>query len=395
MYKKPSLPSELEPIRKAALRALGPVQPADDKTQADKNFLFDAKRSEAGRSLPPYYLVYFLLVDLLGFKNLGQFEKVSWSVPVDFQGRAYLIEHRKFGLGVFVQDLDRDEDDARKIVLHIKKAVKAARPFFEWLAEQAAEASALNVTNNSDALFKRFGYFLDAYKKKAQEAQDRKDEKIVEEGKTSGGGTWTSISYPAFALRAEAHWLALAAIEAFFSWTEHVFIHIGILKGELTTGKDVARLAEADWSAKFKCGFDLSDPTSKGFFDQLVEIRRGLRNFVAHGAFGKDGQAFKFHSGAGAVPLLLPHRRNSQRFIFGGGLAFDHDSAVKAIEAFIEHLWADDREPAKLYLESQLPVILSMATDGRYSAAMASVEDMKQLVDHLSHEFDRAANMDW
>ncbi len=395
MSKKQSLPLQLEKIRKAALRALGPVQPANDKTEADKNFLFDAKRSEAGRSLPPYYLVYFLLVDLLGFKNLGQFEKVSWSVPVDFQGRAYLIEHRKFGLGVFVQDPDRDEDDARKIVLHIKKAVKAARPFFEWLAAQAADASALNVTNNSDALFKRFSYFLDAYKKKAQETDDRKDEKIIKEGKSPDGGTWTSISYPAYALRAEAQWLALAAIEAFFSWTEHVFIHIGILKGELTTGKDVARLAEADWSAKFKCGFDLSAPTSKGFFDQLVEIRRELRNFVAHGAFGKDGQAFKFHSGAGAVPLLLPHRRNSRRFIFGGGLAFDDGSALKAIEAFIEHLWADDREPAKLYLESQLPVILSMATDGSYSAAMASVEDMKQLVDHLSHEFDRAANMDW
>ena len=89
--KKP-IPAELESVREAARQALGPISPVSDVTHADKEFLFNAKRSEAGRSLPPYYLVYFLLVDLLGFKNFGQFEKVSWSVPIDYQGSAFLIE---------------------------------------------------------------------------------------------------------------------------------------------------------------------------------------------------------------------------------------------------------------------------------------------------------------
>ena len=109
--------------------------------------------------MPPYYLVYFLLVDLLGFKNLGQFEKISWSVPIDYQGKAFLIEHRKFGVGVFVHDLDKDEGAALDIVTHIKKATKAAEPFFDWLADKAVEASSVNVTNNSDTLFARFTYF--------------------------------------------------------------------------------------------------------------------------------------------------------------------------------------------------------------------------------------------
>jgi hypothetical protein len=92
--KKP-LPPKLELVRQTARRALGPVVPATDQTVADKEFLFKAKRTNAGRALPPYYLFYFLLIDLLGFKNLGKFEKVSWSVPIDFKGRAFLIEHRK------------------------------------------------------------------------------------------------------------------------------------------------------------------------------------------------------------------------------------------------------------------------------------------------------------
>jgi hypothetical protein len=29
----------------------------------------------------------------------------------------------------------------------------------------------------------------------------------------------------------------MAAIDAFFSWTEHMFIHLAILNGRITTGK--------------------------------------------------------------------------------------------------------------------------------------------------------------
>ena len=65
MGSKTSLPPELDPVRDAARRALEPITPATKQTRADKNFLFDAKRTEAGRNLPPYYLVYFLLVELL------------------------------------------------------------------------------------------------------------------------------------------------------------------------------------------------------------------------------------------------------------------------------------------------------------------------------------------
>jgi hypothetical protein len=50
----------------------------------------------------------------------------------------------------------------------------------------------------------------------------------------------------------DASWLALAAIEAFFGWTEHVFIHLAILQGRVTSGAEVVEIAEADWATKFK-----------------------------------------------------------------------------------------------------------------------------------------------
>jgi hypothetical protein len=52
----------------------------------------EGARSNAGRSLPPYYLVYFLLVNLLKFNDLGQSEKVSYSIPVEFNGTILMVE---------------------------------------------------------------------------------------------------------------------------------------------------------------------------------------------------------------------------------------------------------------------------------------------------------------
>ena len=133
------LPPELESVRQASHRTLGAIRPATEDTLAEENFLFTSTRLEASSKLPAYYLVYFLLVELLGFENLGQFEKIFRSIPIDFQGRGFLIEHRKFGIGVFGRDLKEDQEAALQIVISIQKAVKAARPFFDWLTNEAVD----------------------------------------------------------------------------------------------------------------------------------------------------------------------------------------------------------------------------------------------------------------
>lgn len=390
-----NIPKRLEATRKVALRAIQPIRSADKNTKADKMFLFNAQRTNAGRNLPPYYLVYFLLVNLLAFRNTGQWEKVAWSVPIDFEGKVYLIEHRKMGLGIFAHSAKEEEVQASKIANLIKKGVKAATPFFKWLADKAVKDSKLNVMNKSSSLFDRFEYFLGMYRKVSKEAVERADEKHVEK-KEYDGGSSTIIHMPATELRKNAEWLALSAIDTFFSWTEHVLIHIAILRGEVTTGLEVANLTGADWQVKFKKALDVNDHVTKKLFDKLVLIRRQLRNYMAHGAFGKRGKAFTFHSDAGAVPVLLPHQVGQHRFTLTGNLGFDEAAAIEVIGSFISHLWSGKREPAQIYIqESGLPLILPMANDGTYRNAMNSVEDMYQFVECMTHQFDRAVNMDW
>jgi hypothetical protein len=391
-----AVPQDFAEIQRAALEAIAPIRPTDDKTKARKDTLFSARRSRAGQMLPEYYLVYFLLVELLGFRNLGKFEKLAWSVPIDFGGKAYLIEHRKFGIGVFVQDPEIDEPACEQIVKLINQGVEAAKPYFAWLAEQAVRGSKLNVVNESSDLFSRYQYFLKKYRDIWDEAERRSEDKVAERGTASDSSQWTSVSFPAHALRKQSQWMAQASIEAFFSWTEHVFIHLAILTGKARTGSDVATLAVSSWYKKFACALDLDDDHTKDLCEKLSTIREQLRNFMAHGAFGKRGEAFRFHSGAGAVPVLLTEERGHYGVTIDGGIAFDESSALKVIEEFIAHLWSGQREPARIYIqESGLPLVLTMANDGTYLSAMRSTAAMDEFVRDLSQQFDNAANMDW
>lgn len=155
-------------------------------------------------------------------------------------------------------------------------------------------------------------------------------------------------------------------------------------------------MAESGWDAKFKSALDVQEPKTKAFFDKLISIRRQLRNFAAHGSFGKEGEAFSFHSGAGAVPVRLAHQTGHPRFSLSGERAFSEAEAIETIERFIAHLWSGPREPAFLYIQkSGLPIILTDAADGTYRSAMQSVEDMQAFLEVLVYKFDQAANMDW
>ena len=368
------LPAHLSPVRERALKALGPVCSATPPANAhEPRSLSLASRTSAGRELPQYYLIYFLLIDFLEFPSLGIDEKTAWTVPVMVHNRLYAIEHRKMGLGIFAPCLDENatqsgkptadqEADARLIRTHIDRAVKAAEPYFNWRAKQAVYGQALNVVNRSPQLFRRYQFF--------------RNQSSIES------------AVP------ETQWYAHAAIDAFFSWTEHIFVHLAILQAKAVTGTTVSNLARANWPAKYKNAIGPDDNASKLHYDRLIEIRRQIRNFSAHGAFGKQGEAFQFHSGAGAVPVMLT-RDVQCEYALTSAKTFDDHAVLVELDDFIKHLWDGPLAPAKLWLDSGLSTILSLAADGTYSNAMETQGDMQELVDYWEFEQDRAANMDW
>lgn len=383
---------DIEEIRRRTQKAIEPLKQAEPNAATYQQLFMSAKRMDAGRALPPYYLIYFLLVDFLGFRNNGQEEKTAWSVTVEFEGTPFLIDHRKFGLGIFGMDSPETEATAERVATCLHRAVKAAQPYFDWRAEVAASQSHLNVVNRSGYLLDHVHFHLGLYDARVAEAEVRKDEVIKTQVDPNA---WTTHR-PSYDLLREARHYAIAAIEGFFSWTEHVFIHIAILRGVLSTGKEVGDLARAEWAVKYKAALDVTDAADKRFYDELVALRRQFRNFVAHGSFGKDGEALQFHSGAGAVPMLLPHKRSKTVYRFGSGIDFRPEPSIALIKSFTEHLWTGTRSPAKTYVQDyQHPAILTYVADGTYASAMRSDADMEEFASFLAHRMDAAANMDF
>ncbi len=396
----PLLVADVDKIREAALRAVSPIKPPDSNAQVRK-LLWEVLRTKAGRGLPHYYLVYFLLVELLRFPNLGKFEKIAWSVPIDFKGTIYLVDHRKFGVGVFCESPDSHEDEAKRIVSLISRGVKVADSFFRSLADEAVRQSRVNVKNNSSLLFQRYEHLRDKFHETRAEATARKDEvkTDIRADQVSGASNPIKLvehKFPAFKLMREAKWIGIAAIDAFFAWTEHVFIHLAIIQGRVTTGDEVAGLIGAEWQEKYKQALDITNKDSKRFYDSLGTLRRQIRNYMAHGAFGKQGEAFSFHSGAGAVPVMLDEIRGMRRFSLSGAAEFEEQIALSTIEEFIAYLWSGPRRPARTYIQdADLPLILTFASDGTYKGAMQSVKDMERFAHGLVRGFDNAGNMDW
>jgi hypothetical protein len=386
------IPSQFDRVQEVALKAIQPIRTADLQSY------FYGKRTTAGRNLPPYYLVYFLLIELLKFPHLGKAEKVAWSIPLSFNDNIFVIEHRKLGLGVFVPESGDHEAAAAEIVRLVHRGVSAAEPFFEWIADEAVKSSELNVINRSESLFGRFEFLLEQHNSLSNEALARTGERQVEEKVSDDGKrTTTTVRFPEFELQLKAKWLALSVIEAFFSWTEHVFIHLAVLRGSIFTASEVSDLASAEWKTKFDRAVGAPTGVMATLFNQLLALRRELRNYLTHGAFGKEGQAFDFHSRAGAVPVLLPHRQQRYRFALSEDLTFDEKRALQTIRDFITELWSGEREPARLYIQEShgLPTILTLANKGRYKSAMRSVDDMNDLISELHYNFSRSMDMEW
>lgn len=381
------IPEKFNQLRQRVLKALSPIIQTDTAIKKVGDSWFSEKLVHS-EQLPPYYIIHFLFVELLGFKKFGHVEKVSWAIPLEYEGKVFSIEHRKFGVGVFSEN-HLPKNILNHIQGRINISVKMARPFFDWIASQAIDSSLANVYNKGLLLFSRYTYMRKLF---TENKVLVKNKISIEEIKLNPHMMYWHNKYT-------SEWLAAASIDSFFSWTEHVFILIAILAGKITTAGAVSQSAISSWPAKFKTIFDLSDAKTQKHYEHLMALRSKIRNYQAHGAFGKEGEAFEFHSSAGAVPAVLPHKGVHKKFIIKnrfGMEEYDSDAAFATLDKFIDFMWSGNYAPAFIYIQgSDLPLILSLAEDGTYAAAMKSERNMEELVEKLSHEFDRAANMDW
>lgn len=375
----------LEKTRENAIRAITPLKKPQSNNQGSGS-------GAVFKGIPhhEYYLIFLLLVDLLDFKYLGPGEKVAYIIPVEFEGRHYSIVYAKFGMKIEYPE----GGNAEAVYAAIKKGMKAARPYYLWRAEAASTSSDLNLISKCPQLWDKYIFLKEQSEALMETFEAEKDNAVVKKGESSFG-SWTSVSYPAYEFKSQSIWLHEAAVDAFFGWCEQALVHIAVLMGKLATGKEIADLLRQEFGEKCKLVLNLSDPEDKSAYDDILDLRAQLRNYVAHGSFGKDGSTFQFHSRVGAVPLKILDQDARLEFSFGTYSARDWAGDYARIDRFLNQLWSGSREPAKQYLETGIPCVLTYATNGTYHRAMQSEDEMREFLEHLSRQIDDAANMDF
>ncbi|MEG4434411.1 hypothetical protein QUA95_30590 [Microcoleus sp. F10_A2] len=370
-----------------ARRAISPIEPCQSEiSETGKSMTFKGIRHSE------YYLIFMLLVDLLGFKYWGPGEKVAYIIPVAFKGRRYTIIYAKFGMKIEY----RDGGDGAAVYAALKRGMKAAKPYYLWRAAQASETSDLNLISKCPQLWEKYVFLKEQSEALMLKFEAEKDNPVIEEGYDEDGSfSWSTVRYPAYDFYKQAAWLHEAAVDAFFAWCEQALVHIAVLLCKLTNGKQIADLLNRDFGEKCKLVLDLSETEDKSAYDDIIELRAQLRNYVAHGSFGKDGSTFQFHSRVGAVPLKILESRTSSEFSFGVESPREWKNDYSRIDRFLSQLWSGVRSPAKHYLDAGLPCVLTYTTNGTYQRAMESDDEMREFVDYLSMEIDNAANMDF
>lgn len=377
----------LEKTYENALRAIAPIE----KPQSEN---FGSGNMMVFRGIPhnEYYLIFLLLADLLGFKYLGPSEKVAYIIPIEFEGHRHSIVYAKFGMRIEYHE----GGDGKAVYAALKKGMKVAKPYYLWRAEQASVSSDLNLISKCPQLWNKYAFLKEQSETLMQKFETEKDNAVVKKGYNEDGSLrWTSVSYPAYELRSQSLWLHETAVDAFFAWCEQALVHLAVLMGKLTSGKEIAELLKREFGEKCKLILDLSDADDKSSYDDIQDLRVQLRNYVAHGSFGKDGSTFQFHSRVGAVPLRILDNGDNSRFLFGTDSSRDWESDHVRIESFVSRLWSGKRQPAKQYIEKGLPCVLTYATDGTYQRAMQNDDEMRGLIEYLSRRIDDAANMDF
>lgn len=352
----------------------------------------------AREQAPVPWLVYLVLVQIGGLKDIGRHEKTLWQVPFRFDGIDAVIRHEKFGLRLYIDRgglHGRDSSTVAEDILSKLRALitAAERDILKDLAARRLDDGRVTLVNQNHPLRGAYEHF----RREAQESlAASRDPDTTEIGEPGTDG-WLTIGLSRRFERTEiGSYNGLAAINAYFSWLEHVLVLMFAFASEPPTKSRLASHIGNRWADKFKSIFDMHEPDTGRVYADLHDIAETYRNTYGHGGFDKRGAAIAVHvEGIGAVPAALSDIRSSPHFEaypFATESFTDVTTKLDRVDAFLQH---GPMSLAKRYIDSGLDAAFDPSSRSALLRAARSVENMERLIERRSKMVDDYLNMDW
>lgn len=330
-----------------------------------------------GNSDPPAYLVAFLFLHVMGFKNYGRMEKVWWHTYFEFKGTPYLIRDYKFG--TWSLEAPKDEAPDKKVVASLLRRISsAARQADKLLAEalgKQIQKGEYWINNGYRTLREAYEFYKDEIRQSKAKIDRISSTDISRYSMQERGKHFNKKR-----TLEEAHAFKLfPLIIAFFSFVEF-FLDVVYAFRKPSVG--FVKFRKLSWQERFKKVLPPThDRALARIYEQLVSIRTRYRNPLTHGLTNQSALLVPAPY-AGLVPVSLEHLSSSVHYGVPHITIASADDIVSAFTGFIGFI--DTTLPYSFYV-SYLDAGFAVPMGRKAVASIVSeMTDLKSFRDYLS-----------
>ena len=334
---------------------------------------------------PPTYMVR-LVLGLAGLHLVGS-DKMAWTTSLRFEGQPfYLHDWKNSSWSIrWAPDDEENRNKAKRLIQRIRGSAHKLDQALEDSLLPDVEAEHFYLHNTYSKVLNVYSHFrrrVDAITTLSESPSDSVE-----------GDDWIAQFGRNLKERFDSrHQLAIegyAMVGFYYSSLEALFDVIFALSAERPV--PFAEFADRTWGEKFKALFGISDPAVKKHYDELLELKRSLRDPILHG-LGRDLRFLVSVPGLGLVPVSYEHLTRSIHYT---PTILDDAWIRRAISAFDAFdTWLRETEPhlyALMFAESSLPVPLVKQRAAEIRTRMTSPESFSAWIDEqaLGAEYSR------
>jgi hypothetical protein len=353
--------------------------------------MFVFENVSTGNHEPPAYIVAFLLLTVLKFRDFGRSEKVWWHTFFSYREYVFMVRDYKFGSWSLESKKGTPVPDGvvKQVIAKIQSASRHADELLALELKKEIDAERFWIHNAYEGLKEAFGFYCletQASIKSLQEVRDRHSAESLNVKDWSK--RWTQLR------KAEAlvSYRAFPVLVSFFSLLDFLFDAFYAFERPQISFNDFRNLS---WQERFKAVIPIP-PGSEivGIYEKLVRIKAQFRNPLTHGLTNETSLLAPV-AFAGLVPVSYEHLESSVHF---GHLTVSDTVAAEAMQAFGDALGFFSRaEPFAyymLYLESGFSIPIELSEIDGLKVEMRTLEGFQAYLESKAAYQDAVANRD-
>jgi len=325
-------------------------------------------------------LVLFVLRNMFGCKWQDVGEKVRWSILCSFREEPIIFDLKKFGLTLtYPVDMENSIETA---LGRLCKAIKFAEKELDKIADQQINDGNVSIANYYHDFYRRYRFF--------------RDQASISYNKEAPVDTEFGLSTQPDRPHIEGGYMTIAMIDAYFSYLEHILALMLPFCGFDFKSGEIKKLISGTWSDKFKFVCKLSDPECKVIYDDLLKLKKVVRNPMAHGGVENKWNSLYIHMpDIGELPACFSAIKESIRFDFVPFNPAKHNDVCDVFDKTDELLSSGNRYFGFRYAKSGMNVAFNPDWVSHYNEAMTSKQNFEEFIEYVCKLSDDYDNVDF